>query len=82
MDRFEKSLVFECAFTYKYVKQTSGREKDFWQIRFLTLKKALDTAIEETTIFIIVDDTMIYVWGASGLLYKIDISNRWSIIKF
>lgn len=81
MDRFEKSLVFECAFTFMYMQQTNGTKYDFWVGRLMPLKRALDNAIGETTKFMLAYENMIYIYGARELLYKIDIGNGWEIIK-
>lgn len=83
MNRFEQSLVFECAFAYMNMEQkTIVSKRTFWLNRFLPLKRALDNAIGETTIFTIVHDTIIYIYGGRELLYKIDTSNGWEIRKF
>ena len=82
MNRFEQSLVFECAFVYMNMEKAANRKlEEFWLIRFLPLKRVLDNAIGEATIFTIVHDTIIYIYGGSELLYKIGTSNGWEIRK-
>lgn len=82
MDRFEQSLVFECAFTYMYMQQTEGTNYDFWVGRFMPLKRALDRAIGKTTSFMLDYDNMIYIRTLSRPLYRIDMSTGGEIIKF
>ena len=82
MNRFEQSLVFECAFTFMFMQQTTGNKYDFWVGRFMPLKRTLDNAIGKTTRFTLDYDQMIYIYVSRKPLYRIDTSNGWEIIKF